>query len=104
ATILKLVRRRGSGCAGGVRWLIRRIRQRICLSDILVRLAINVLYIKGDDFLRLIVFENREVLGLEAADDISIPVPDRNIDQYEIGLHAKGVVGLLLCGQRRTQK
>ena len=80
------------------------LRQRIRLRYILVGHCVCIFEVERNDLLRLVVFQDREVFGLEIAheDFRSCRAPSRS--PAPVRLYAKGVVGLLLCGRVRKQQ
>src|ERR1700723_2240711 len=79
-------------------------RQRLHLSHIHRRHGIYVLHIKGKNLLRLVIFENREVLRLQSLHKVSVLIPHRHVHQHQIRFRSQPEFRLLLRRQRSTQQ
>ena len=90
--------------SGRTRRCRRRLGQRLCLRDIRCGQGIDVLYVKGNNFLRLVVFENCEICRFQASHKLSALILYADIHQHEIRLRMKHIVRLLLRRQSGTQE
>src|SRR5579872_906674 len=84
APVFELSRRIRGGSSRSRRrlWLRCRAGQGCCLNYILGCYGVHILNVEGGDFLRLVVLENREVLRLEIAHEVSVFIADRYVHEH----------------------